>query len=256
MKTPMSSDTKLTKDEECDSVDSTKYRGMIDTLLYLTASRPDIMFSVCLCARFQEAPKTSHLKAVKRIFRYIIGTTHLGLWYPKGTGIEIVVYADSDHAGDYVDRKSTSGICTFVGCCLTSWFSKKQTALAISTYQSRIRKRRKGDNASNHRIRSPKDPLLKHVVSVFPELSIDYLSHDRVMHPLAPHYERKTRLDHGKKRPRDSNASSSSTTLDHPSSSRPLDDIVDENNEESFHSNSSSPSQNVSSSSNVVSRVH
>ncbi|GJT28961.1 retrovirus-related pol polyprotein from transposon TNT 1-94 [Tanacetum coccineum] len=133
MKTPMSSDTKLTKDEEYESVDSTKYRGMIGSLLYLMTSRPDIMFSVCLCARFQEAPKTSHLEAVKRIFRYIKGTTHLGLWYPKGTDIETVVYADSDHAGDYVDRKSTSGICTFVGCCLTSWFSKKQTALAIST---------------------------------------------------------------------------------------------------------------------------
>ncbi|GJV21653.1 retrovirus-related pol polyprotein from transposon TNT 1-94 [Tanacetum coccineum] len=78
-------------------------------------------------------PKTSHLEAVKRIFRYIKGTTHLGLWYPKGTGIETLVYADFDHAGDYVDRKSTSGICTFVGCCLTSWFSKKQIALAIST---------------------------------------------------------------------------------------------------------------------------
>ncbi|GKC45208.1 retrovirus-related pol polyprotein from transposon TNT 1-94 [Tanacetum coccineum] len=112
MKTPMSSDTKLTKDEECESVDSTKYRGMI------------------------EAPKTSHLEAVKRIFQYIKGTTHLGLWYPKGTGIETVVYADSDHAGDYVDRKSTSGICTFMGCCLTSWFSKKQTALAISTTEA------------------------------------------------------------------------------------------------------------------------
>ncbi|GJY15170.1 reverse transcriptase domain-containing protein [Tanacetum coccineum] len=136
MKTPMSSNTKLTKDEECESVDSTKYRGMIGSLLYLTASRPDIMFSVCLCARFQEAPKTSHLEAVKRIFRYIKGTTHLGLWYPKGTGIETVVYADSDHAGDYVDQKSTSGICTFVGCCLTSWFSKKQTALAISTTEA------------------------------------------------------------------------------------------------------------------------
>nr|GEW67542.1 copia protein [Tanacetum cinerariifolium] len=90
MKTPMPSDTKLTKDEECELVDITKYRGMI-------------------------------------------GTTHLGLWYPKGTGIETVVYADSDHVGDYVDRKSTSGICTFVGCCLASWFSKKQMALAIST---------------------------------------------------------------------------------------------------------------------------
>ncbi|GJQ96112.1 retrovirus-related pol polyprotein from transposon TNT 1-94, partial [Tanacetum coccineum] len=108
MKTPMSSDTKLTKDEECESVDSTKYRGMIGSLLYLMASRPDIMFSVCLCARFQEAPKTSHLEAVKRIFRYIKGTTHLGLWYPKGTDLETVVYADSDHARDYVDRKSTS----------------------------------------------------------------------------------------------------------------------------------------------------
>ncbi|GJT79422.1 retrovirus-related pol polyprotein from transposon TNT 1-94 [Tanacetum coccineum] len=84
MKTPMSSDTKLTKDEECESVDSTKYQGMI------------------------EDPKTSHLEAFKRIFRYIKGTTHLGLWYPKGTGIETVVYVDSDHAGDYVDRKSTS----------------------------------------------------------------------------------------------------------------------------------------------------
>ncbi|GKE67452.1 retrovirus-related pol polyprotein from transposon TNT 1-94 [Tanacetum coccineum] len=136
IKTHMSSDTKLTKDKECESVDSTKYRGMIGSLLYLTASRPDIMFSVCLCARFQDAPKTSYLEAVKRIFRYIKGTTHLGLWYPKGTGIETVVYADSDHARDYVDRKSTSSICTFVGYCLTSWFSKKQTALAISTTEA------------------------------------------------------------------------------------------------------------------------
>ncbi|GKB04326.1 hypothetical protein Tco_0832469 [Tanacetum coccineum] len=113
MKTPMSSDTKLMKDEECESVDSTKYRGMIGSLLYLMKSRPDIMFSVCLCVRFQEAPKTSHLETVKRIFRYLKGTTHLGLWYPKGAGIETVVYADSDHAGDY-----------------------KQTALAISTTEA------------------------------------------------------------------------------------------------------------------------
>ncbi|GJR16651.1 hypothetical protein Tco_0799303 [Tanacetum coccineum] len=112
MKTPMSTETKLTRDEEGESVDNTKYRGMI------------------------EDPKTSHLEAVKRIFRYIKGTTHLGLWYPKGSGIETIVYADSDHAGDYVDRKSTSGVCTFMGCCLTSWFSKKQTALAISTTEA------------------------------------------------------------------------------------------------------------------------
>ncbi|GJV95666.1 retrovirus-related pol polyprotein from transposon TNT 1-94 [Tanacetum coccineum] len=93
MKTPMSTETKLTRDEEGESVDNTKNRGMI-------------------------------------------GTMHLGLWYPKGSGIETIVYADSDHAGDYVDRKSTSGVCTFMGCCLTSWFSKKQTALAISTTEA------------------------------------------------------------------------------------------------------------------------
>ncbi|GJU15210.1 retrovirus-related pol polyprotein from transposon TNT 1-94 [Tanacetum coccineum] len=110
MKTSMSSDIKLTKDEECESVDSIKYRGMIGSLLYLTASRHDIMFSVFICALFQEALKTSHLEA--------------------GTDIETVVYADSDHVGDYVDRKS------IVGCCLTSWFSKKQTALTISTTEA------------------------------------------------------------------------------------------------------------------------
>ncbi|GJY17865.1 hypothetical protein Tco_0389356 [Tanacetum coccineum] len=98
--------------------------------------------------------------------------------------------------------------------------------------------------------------LFKHVVSIFPKLAIDhYISYDRVTHPLAPHYVRKTRSDHGKKRPRDSNASSSSTTLIYPSTSHPLDDIVDVNDEELFRSNSSSPSQNVSSSSNVVSKV-
>ncbi|GJU03250.1 retrovirus-related pol polyprotein from transposon TNT 1-94 [Tanacetum coccineum] len=106
MKTPMSMETKLIKDEEGESVDNTKYRGMIGSLLYLTASRPDIMFSVCLCARFQDDPKISHLEAVKHIFRYVKGTTHIGLWYPKGSGIETIVYADSDHAGDYVDRKA------------------------------------------------------------------------------------------------------------------------------------------------------
>nr|GEU80092.1 copia protein [Tanacetum cinerariifolium] len=132
----MSTKIKFTKDDEADSMDSSKYQGMIGSLLYLTASRPDIMFSVCLCARFQENPKTTHLEAVKRIFRYIKGTTHLGLWYPKETERETIVYVDSDHAGDYVVRKSTSGVCTFMGCCLTSRFAKKQTALAISTTEA------------------------------------------------------------------------------------------------------------------------
>nr|GEV53506.1 retrovirus-related Pol polyprotein from transposon TNT 1-94 [Tanacetum cinerariifolium]GEW53200.1 retrovirus-related Pol polyprotein from transposon TNT 1-94 [Tanacetum cinerariifolium] len=135
-KTPMSTEIKLTKVDEADSMDSSKYRGMIGSLVYLTASRPDIMFSVSLCARFQENPKTTHLEAVKRIFRYVRGTTHLGLWYPKGTGVETLVYADSDNTDDYVDRKSTIGVCTFLGCCLTSWFTKKQSALAISTAEA------------------------------------------------------------------------------------------------------------------------
>nr|GEZ16168.1 copia protein [Tanacetum cinerariifolium] len=150
-KMPMSTKIKLTEDDEANFVGSSKYRGMIGSLLYLTASRPDIMFSVCLCARFQENPKTTHLEAVKCIFRYIRGTSHLGLWYPKGARIETVVYADPDHAGDYVDRKSTSGVCTFMGCCLTSWLVKKQTALAISTIEAEYvtpRQRRKHENAT------------------------------------------------------------------------------------------------------------
>ncbi|GJS21383.1 hypothetical protein Tco_0450015 [Tanacetum coccineum] len=91
--------------------------------------------------------------------------------------------------------------------------------------------------------------LFKHVVSISPELVFDrYLSHDQAMHPLAPHYERKTRADRGKKRPCETNASSSSTTQNPPSSSLLIDAMVDENDDESFHSNSSSPSQHVSSS--------
>ncbi|GJR17313.1 MAK10-like protein [Tanacetum coccineum] len=232
MKTPISSDTKLTKDEECELVDSTKYRGMI------------------------EAPKTSHLEAVKHIFQYIKGTTHLGLWYPKGTGKETVVYADSD----YVVRKITSGghkdhvsacLCHMLYCIETS----TRYNLAFFVLKRMEKTRSKPKELLPYGMLLTR--LFKHVVSVFPELAIDrYISHDRVMHPLAPHYERKTRSDRGKKRPRESNASSSSTTLNHPSSSHPLDDPIDENDDESFHSNPSSPSQNISSSSNDVSRVH
>nr|GEU56266.1 retrovirus-related Pol polyprotein from transposon TNT 1-94 [Tanacetum cinerariifolium] len=135
-KTPMSTKIKLTKDNEADFVDRSKYRGMIDSILYLTASRLDIMFSVCSSARLQDNHKTTHLEAVKRIFRYIRETSHLGLWYSKGAEIETVVYADSDHAGDYVDHKSTTSVCTFIGFCLTSLFAKKQTALAIFTTEA------------------------------------------------------------------------------------------------------------------------
>ncbi|GKF16333.1 hypothetical protein Tco_0061251 [Tanacetum coccineum] len=99
--------------------------------------------------------------------------------------------------------------------------------------------------------------LFKHIVSISPELAFDhYLSHDRAMHPLALHYKRKTRADQGKKRPYESNASSSSSTINHPSSSHPLDDSIDENSDESFHLNHSTLSQNISSTSNNISRVH
>ncbi|XP_071709290.1 uncharacterized mitochondrial protein AtMg00810-like [Rutidosis leptorrhynchoides] len=136
MATPMTTNMKLTLKGEGVLFDSIKYRGMIGSLLYLTASRPDIISSVCLCARFQENPKTSHVEAVKRIFRYLKGTMHLGLWYPKFTGVDIMCFEGSNHGGLMIDRKSTNGVCTFVGLCLTSWFSKKQTSVALSTTEA------------------------------------------------------------------------------------------------------------------------
>ncbi|GKF75916.1 hypothetical protein Tco_0225360, partial [Tanacetum coccineum] len=86
------------------------YRSMIGSLMYLTSSRPDIMFVVCACARFQGNPKVSHLHAVKRIFRYLKGQPKLGLWYPKDSHFDLVVYTDSDYAGGSLDRKSTTGV--------------------------------------------------------------------------------------------------------------------------------------------------
>ena len=136
MNTPMSSSIKLDKDEHGVAVDTTKYRGMIGSLLYLTASRPDIMFSVGLCARFQSNPKESHLSAVKRILRYISGTKNLGLWYPKGSHLDLLSFSDADWAGCSIDRKSTSGTCHFLGFALVSWFSKKQNSVALSTAEA------------------------------------------------------------------------------------------------------------------------
>ncbi|KAH9728331.1 Integrase catalytic domain-containing protein [Citrus sinensis] len=134
--TPMSTTIKLDKDEKGKEFDIKTYRGMIESLLYLTASRPDIMFSVCLCARFQSCPKESHMLAVKRIFRYLIGTINLDLWYPKGTHIVLTCYSDADFVGYKVDRKSTSGTCHFLGHSLVSWFSKKQNSVALSTTEA------------------------------------------------------------------------------------------------------------------------
>ncbi|GJV86046.1 hypothetical protein Tco_1525944 [Tanacetum coccineum] len=101
----------LVQDGDAADVDEHLYRSMIGSLMYLTASRPDIMFAVCACARFQVSPKTSHLLVVKRIFRYLKGKPSLGLWYSKESPLELVAYTDSDYAGATQDRKSTTGGC-------------------------------------------------------------------------------------------------------------------------------------------------
>ncbi|KAI3758803.1 hypothetical protein L6452_06375 [Arctium lappa] len=131
--TPMAPGTKINTDPSGKSVDVRTYRGMIGSLMYLTSSRPDIMFSTCLCSRYQVAPKESHLAVVKRIFRYLKGTADLGLWYPKDTGFQLTAYSDADHAGCMLDRKSTSGHVQFLGDKLVSWASKKQLCVSTST---------------------------------------------------------------------------------------------------------------------------
>nr|KYP38726.1 Retrovirus-related Pol polyprotein from transposon TNT 1-94 [Cajanus cajan] len=134
--TPISNNCNLDLDEKGIAVDSSKYRGIIGSLLYLTASRPDIMFAVCLCARFQANPKESHMKSVKRILKYLKGTTNVGLWYPKGVSLSLIGYSDSDYAGCRLDRKSTSGTCHLLGSALVSWHSKKQACVALSTAEA------------------------------------------------------------------------------------------------------------------------
>jgi len=134
--TPMTTSTKLDQDLNGKPVNDKTYRGMIGSLLYLTASRLDIMFSVCLCARFQSSPKESHLVAVKRIFRYLVGTKNLELWYPKGGDFSLLGYSDADYAGYKVDRKSTSSTCQFLGPSLVSWHFKKQNSMALSTAEA------------------------------------------------------------------------------------------------------------------------
>ncbi|GJV91579.1 putative ribonuclease H-like domain-containing protein [Tanacetum coccineum] len=131
--TPIESNKPLVKDEDGVDVDVHVYRSMIGSLMYLTASRPDIMFAVCACARFQVTPKASHLNAVKRIFRYLKHQPKLGLWYPRDSPFELEAYSDSDYGGASLDRKSTTGGCQFLGRRLISWQCKKQTIMANST---------------------------------------------------------------------------------------------------------------------------
>ncbi|GJV76764.1 hypothetical protein Tco_1508348, partial [Tanacetum coccineum] len=134
--TPIETQKPLIKDEEAADVDVHLYRSMIGSLMYLTTSRPNIMFVVCACSRFQVTPKTSHLHAVKRIFRYLKGKPKLGLWYPRVSSFDLEAYSDSDYAGANLDRKSTTGGCQFLGRRLISWQCKKHTIMDISTIEA------------------------------------------------------------------------------------------------------------------------
>ncbi|GJR64831.1 putative ribonuclease H-like domain-containing protein [Tanacetum coccineum] len=134
--THMETNKALTKDEDGEDVDVHLYRSMIGSLMYLTSSRPDIMFFVCACLRFQVQPKVSHLNAVKRIFRYLKGRANLGIWYPKDSPFIFKAFSDSDCAGASLDRKSTIGGCQILGSRLISWQCKKQTVVANSTTEA------------------------------------------------------------------------------------------------------------------------
>jgi hypothetical protein len=132
VKTPMGTNGHLDLDTGGKSVDQKVYRSMIGSLLYLCASRPYIMLSVCMCARFQTNPKEVHLRAMKRIMRYLVYTPKFGLWYPKGSTFDLTGYSDADYARCKIDRKSTSGTCQFLGRSLVSWALKKQNSIALS----------------------------------------------------------------------------------------------------------------------------
>ena len=131
--TPMHPSQVLEADEDGEKVSKTPYRGMFGSLLYLTASRPDFQLSVGICARFQSNPNQSHLNAVKRILRYLVGTTNLGLQYEKGIVCTVIGYCDADFVGDRFERKSTSGCCCFLRKSLITWSSTKQNTIALST---------------------------------------------------------------------------------------------------------------------------
>ncbi|GJR51373.1 retrovirus-related pol polyprotein from transposon TNT 1-94 [Tanacetum coccineum] len=112
--TPMVDRLKLDEDLMGIPVDQTRFRGMVGSLMYLTASRPDLVFVVCMCARYQAKPTKKHLEAIKRIFRYLKGTINMGLWYPKDNAMSLTAYADADHAGCQDSRRSTSGSAQFL----------------------------------------------------------------------------------------------------------------------------------------------
>ncbi|GJX44108.1 integrase, catalytic region, zinc finger, CCHC-type containing protein [Tanacetum coccineum] len=134
--TPMVEKSKLDKDKEGKAVDPSHYHGMIGTLLYLTASRPDLQFAICVCGRYHTRPTEKHLHAVKRIFRYLKGTVNRGLWYLKDSSFALTTFTDADHAGYHDTRRSTSGSMQFLGDRLVSWSSKRQKSAAISNMEA------------------------------------------------------------------------------------------------------------------------
>ncbi|WVZ53886.1 LOW QUALITY PROTEIN: hypothetical protein U9M48_004773 [Paspalum notatum var. saurae] len=137
MTTPMSANMTLDADEDGEAVDQKEFRGMIGSLLYLTATRPDIQFTVCLCARYQASPRTSHRQAVKRIFRYLKFTPELDFWYSSDSSLSPRGFSDADHVGCQIDRKSTSGTCQLLGTSLVSWSSSKQASVSLSTVEAK-----------------------------------------------------------------------------------------------------------------------
>nr|GEV73681.1 integrase, catalytic region, zinc finger, CCHC-type, peptidase aspartic, catalytic [Tanacetum cinerariifolium] len=135
--TPMVEKSKLDEDKEGNVVNPSHYHGMIGTLLYLTASRPNLQFAICMCARYQARPTEKYLHAVKRIFRYLRGTVNWGcLWYPKDSLIALTAFADADHTGCQDTRHSTSGSLQFLGDRLITWSSKRQKSAGISSTEA------------------------------------------------------------------------------------------------------------------------
>jgi hypothetical protein len=136
IKTPMGTNGHLDLDTGGKFIDQKVYRSMIGFLLYLCASQPDIMLSVCMCERFETNPKEVHHRAVKRIMRYLVYTPKFGIWYPKGSTFDLIGYSNADYAGCKIDRKSTSETCQFLVRSLVSWALKKQISVALSTAEA------------------------------------------------------------------------------------------------------------------------
>ncbi|GKA28142.1 hypothetical protein Tco_0714310 [Tanacetum coccineum] len=134
--TPMVEKSKLDADPQGKEVDPICYRGMIGPLMYLTSNRPDLVFTICMCARYQDKSTKKHLHNLKRIFRYLKGTINMCLWYSKDSCITLIAFADADHAGCQDTRRSTSRSMQLLGDRSVSWSSKKQKSTTISSTEA------------------------------------------------------------------------------------------------------------------------